>query len=107
MCGEIDNTWHMFCNCHETQKIVKEVFKMLQIKHFNSVEFIFGTHDAALNTIYLILKWYIWKSRFYSEHFILKSLIFRIQLHIKAEQSKMKIVTFNQKWDKFLFLLKL
>ena len=97
----------MFCNCYQTQNIIKEVFKMIKINHFNSVEFVSGTNDTALNTVYLILKWYIWKSRFYSEKFILKCLVFRIQLHIKAEQSKMKNAKFNKKWANFLFILNL
>ena len=104
-CGAVDTTWHMFCSCPESVTAIRKIFKVLHISYFDAVQFLCGDYDPATNLIFLIIKWHIWKSRFYEEFLNIKSILTRIQHHIKLDKRLLSEAKFTQKWSSYEFLV--
>ena len=105
VCGAVDTTWHMFCSCPESVAVVRKIFKVLHISYFDAVQFLCGAYDPATNLIFIIIKWHIWKSRFYEEFLNIKSIVSRIQHHIKIDKRLLSETKFTQKWSLYEFLV--
>ena len=82
-------------------RIVRDVFRSVKINTFNTKDFILGVSDPALNIIYTLLKWLIWKARFHNIELTVPYFHFELALRIKTDKLRMIDRHFETKWHSF------
>ena len=71
-CNEEDDLWYTFCNCPDLYDNFKLIITFFKRNKCDYIEFIFGTTEEALNFIYMLAKWTIWRCRFHKTNLSFK-----------------------------------
>ena len=105
-CQGHDDLVHSLVQCPASAILISEIYALLHIPcvRFNTYGFLFGCNNQAIDLINLIIKYLLWKSRFYytnlSVNYVKNEIVFRI----KADQSILSERRYNTKWQEFLHL---
>ena len=104
-CDSIDDIPHMYTQCVTSNIVIHEVYRKLRIENFDSNSFLFTTKSPILDLINLIIKWNLWRARFYSTDLNSQQVISEIIFQAKMDKEKLSTESFGKKWQRFVFIL--
>ena len=105
-CGETDTLLHCLWECSETQKWLQECIKVWSnntnnLLDISKVEFLMGCQNCTMNHVFLITKYYIWKTRFYNKMFNVNAYCCDLKHRIIEEKHRLSSQKFISKWNQF------
>ena len=104
-CDSIDDIPHMYTECATSNLVIREVYRKFQIENFESKSFLFTTKSPLLDLINLIIKWNLWKARFYFTDLAPQQIVSEIMFQARVDKEKLSTESFSRKWQRFLFII--
>ena len=95
----------MYMECATSNLVIREVYRKFQIENFDSKSFLFTTKSPLLDLINLIIKWNLWKARFYFTDLAPQQIVSEIMFQARVDKEKLSTESFSRKWQRFLCII--